>query len=297
MRSSLDDSDWEFQENYCLDNALVGIGWRIDELPDGSPFEDVYDFIFNKAEKGWGKRAAYTVRRLATEAIADDFVWTRNLQGRYRLCRITGPYRYVNDADSIRADVHQVRDVEWAPDSYNDLLVPGGVVRNFVGTSSSFQRINDRGSRILTPALWEFMNGRPLPRIDIDPLGVLTGLMDMYDVEDLVYLWLQVERNFLAAPRSRERSTPVYEFTMINRTTKRRGIVQVKTGDTAVDLNHLASAADESIDSFAFATCGNYDGDPSVVTEVIEPDDLLNFANANRDLLPDRIRALFELAD
>jgi hypothetical protein len=297
LRSAIDEPDWDFQEKHCLDNSIVGIGWRVPEMKSGAAFEDVFDHVFNFREKGWGSRAAYTIRRFAREAEIGEFIWTRNLSGRYRLCKITGPYRYVNDADSKRADVHQVRDVEWAPEDVNDLVVPGGVVRNFVGTSSSSQRISDEPSRVLTPAIWEQLHGREVPKLDISYETVVEKLLDMYDAEDLVYLWLQVERNFLAAPRSRERSTPVYEFTMIHRTNSRRGIVQVKTGGSKVNLTELARAADPTIDAFAFAACGQYEGDPKQITEVIELGHLIDFANKNRDLLPGRIRAMFELAD
>lgn len=64
-----------------------------------------------KPEKGWGKRAADVVWRLANDVAVGDFVWTRDMDGRYWLCRVTGPYRYDDSSDAARVDVHQVRDV------------------------------------------------------------------------------------------------------------------------------------------------------------------------------------------
>ena len=52
-------------------------------------------------------------------------------------------------------------------------------------------------------------------------------------------------------PRARRRDTPAYEWSMIHRDTRRRGIVQIKTGSTPVDLNELAAAVtDDSTDTF-----------------------------------------------
>ena len=190
--------------------------------------------------EGWGQAAAQTVRRFGEQAEVGDFVWTRDTSGRYLLCKITGDYRYdISDA-SKRVDVHQVRDVAWAPRPLNDLEVPGGVIRRFVGTGSSFSRIHDDGARLLTPYLWKKLHGRPLPQLAITPAEVLASHLDPYDVEDLVYVWLQVARDFVALPRARQRDTPAYEWTMIHRGTGRRGIVQIKTGSEpgVIDAGH-----------------------------------------------------------
>ncbi|HKP90626.1 MAG TPA: hypothetical protein VJT75_11725 [Thermoleophilaceae bacterium] len=162
---------------------------------------------------------------------------------------------------------------------------------------SSFSRIHDHPARELTPVLWEKLHGRPAPKLAVTPLDVLKSHLDPYDVEDLIYVWLQLTRDYIALPRARKRDTPAYEWTMIHRQTGRRGIVQVKTGADHVDLQALADArADEETDTFAFATCGTYDGDPEVVTEVISENELLAFVADVPGVLPLRVRAWFELA-
>ena len=84
---------------------------------------------------------------------------------------------------------------------------------------------------------------------------------------------------------------------MIDRDTRRRGIVQIKTGSEPVDLKALADArVDADTATYAFATCGKYVGSHELVTEVITADDLLAFVAAEPDLLPLRVRTLFELA-
>ena len=254
MRSTVPGIDHAEQVAHCLDRGLIGIGWRIDDLPVGTPLDVVCQTIEDEPAEGWGRAAAQTVRRFGEQAEVGDFVWTRDTSGRYLLCKITGDYRYdIGDA-SKRVDVHQVRDVAWAPRPLNDLEVPGGVIRRFVGTGSSFSRIHDDSARLLTPYLWTKLHGRPLPQLTITPAEVLASHLDPYDVEDLVYVWLQVARDFVALPRARQRDTPAYEWTMIHRGTGRRGIVQIKTGSEPVDLQALANArADDETDTFAFA--------------------------------------------
>jgi hypothetical protein len=296
LRSTLPGIDHAKQVAHCLQRGVVGIGWGLDDLPTGTTLDLVCETIEKRDELGWGRTAARTVRRFGEEARVGDFVWTRDTAGRYLVSRLAGPYRYEMSAEATAVDVHQVRDVEWAP-PLNDLDVPGAVIRAFIGTGLSFSRIHDQRARELTPYLWEKLHGRSLPDLAISPGHVLSSHLDPYDVEDLIYIWLQAERGYLALPRARQRDTPAYEWTMIDRAGKRRGIVQVKTGEDRVDLGALAAAvADDATDTYAFATCGRYDGDPDCITEVIAAEDLLSFAIRHRAILPPRVRTWFDLA-
>ena len=252
--------------------------------------------IEGKATVGWGERAARIVRRFAVEAAIGDFVWTRDTNGRYLFCRITGPHRYDLSAAATAVDVHQVRNADWAPTPLNDLDVPGGVIRCFIGTGESFSRIHDRGARRLTGYLWEKLHGRRPPKLGISKEQILESYLDPYDVEDLVYVWLQVARGYVALPRARQRDMPAYEYTLIHGGTGRRAIAQIKTGATAVDLVKLAAAAVGDTETFAFATSGRYVGEPCTVTEVIRADELSRFAEEQEPLLPPRVRTWFELA-
>lgn len=297
LRSTVPGVDHGAQVQHCLDRQLVGIGWCIDELPADPLLDDVCDWIAGRTWEGWGHRAASTVRRLGEQATTGDYVWTRDTSGRYLLSKIRGPYRYDNSEEAKQVDVHQVRDVDWAPRPLRDLEVPGAVIRSFIGTGSSFNRVHDRTARLLTHYLWAVLHKMTPPELEISRADVLQTILDPYDVEDLVYVWLQVERGYIALPRARMRDTPAYEWTMIHRESRRRSIVQIKTGQSRVDLRALADARiDRQTDTYAFAACGEYDGDPSLVTEVIGSRALLDFAASNPDLLAERTRSLFDLA-
>lgn len=298
LRSTLEGIDHTEQVEHCLKKKIVGIGWGIDELPEGTDADQVADFIETCGWDGWTKRGADTVRRFANDAKKRDYVWTRHTNGKYLLCKITGNYRYDISAASKRADVHQTRKVDWAPAELNDLDVPGGVVRSFIGQGSSFSRIHDEATNKLTPYLWEKLHGRSLPELDLTAEDVLTKVLDPYDVEDLIYMWLQIERGYVALPRTQQKSTPAYEWTMVHRVKGNKGIVQVKTGKDRVDLSALRAARDDkTMATFAFAACGlGPEDDPKLVTEVIEPKELTRFVEKHAAILPERIRLWFQLA-
>ncbi len=129
----------------------------------------------------------WTVRRFGRDAQVGNFIWTRDLQGRFRLGQLAGPYRYVNNAKARATDTHQVRRCDWAQRPLGDLQVPGGIIRAFSGTSSSFERIHDEGARRYTAWLWDDLHGREPEPLGFTPAEVLAQL-EPYDLEDLIYM-------------------------------------------------------------------------------------------------------------
>ena len=162
LRSTVEGVDHAMQVQHCLDSGLIGIGWRMDEMSSESSLDLVVETVRATPNPGWARAAANTIERFGATAKIGDFVWTRDTAGRYLLCRITGPYRYDGSDAAKAVDVHQVRDVDWAP-PLNDLEVPGAVIRAFIGIGLSFSKIHDAGARLLTGYLWEKLNGQRCP--------------------------------------------------------------------------------------------------------------------------------------
>lgn len=294
LRSLKPGVDHQEQVDHNFDDGIVGIGWGIEALPDGASIKDVLAAI--GSQPGWTKDAVHTVRRFGEDAEIGDYIWTRDLHGRFRLGRITGPYRYENTELAKRTDTHQVRDCEWANQPLSDLEVPGAVIRGFVGTSTSFSRMWDEGARIYTAWLWEKLHGRDPAPLSFTHLEVLQQL-EPYDLEDLVYTWMQVAEDYLALPKARRTDTPAYEWTMLNRKTFAPAIVQVKSGNEAVDLEALAAAAPNTgTIMFACSASGQFTGHPPREIRCISPTELVDFVHEHERLLPSRVRTWFELA-
>jgi hypothetical protein len=294
LRSLKPGVDHHEQVDHNFDDGIVGIGWGIEALPSGASLKEVLEAI--GSYPGWTKDAVHTVRRFGEGAEIGDYIWTRDLHGRFRLGRITGAYRYENTELAKRTDTHQVRDCEWANQPLSDLEVPGAVIRGFVGTSTSFSRMWDEGARTYTAWLWEKLHGRDPAPLSFTYLEVLRQL-EPYDLEDLVYTWMQVAEDYLALPKARRTDTPAYEWTMLNRNTFAPAIVQVKSGNEAVDLEALANAAPnpETV-LFACSASGQFYGHPSRGIRCISPTELADFVHENERLLPPRVRTWFELA-
>jgi hypothetical protein len=294
LRSLKSGVDHREQVDHNFNDGIVGIGWGIEGLPDGASLDDVLAAI--DSEPGWTKDAVHTVRRFGEDAQIGDYIWTRDLHGRFRLGRIAGPYRYENTELAKRTDTHQVRDCDWADQPLSDLEAPGAVIRGFVGTSTSFSRMLDEGARTYTAWLWEKLHGRDPAPLSFSHLEVLRQL-EPYDLEDLVYTWMQVAEDYLALPRARRTDTPAYEWTMLNRKTFAPAIVQVKSGNQAVDLEALVAAApDAETVLFACSASGRFTGHPPREVRCVSPDELVAFVREHGRLLPPRVRTWFELA-
>lgn len=301
LRSTLVPGD-DVQLDYCLGKGVVGIGWWADGVTSGSGDKRL-NAVCRKVEEaegsGWGKRAANTLRRFATEVQPGDFIWTRDTDGNYRLGRFRdSPWEYLSPDDNPEAkavDLQQQRKVEWLPHAFPSSEVPGAVIRSFVGRSSSFQRVRSEGARDYTRlVLWPKESGGKVLPFDITSESVLSDHLDMYEVEDLVFMWLQAERGYLILPTSRQYGTPVFEWEMVHKKSGHSAYPQVKTGESAVNWDALAAAAKGQGDKiFAFQSRGYYDGKrPSNGIE-IRAQDLIAFATSSK-LLPERITNWFK---
>jgi hypothetical protein len=108
---------------------------------------------------------------------------------------------------------------------------------------------------------------------------------------------MQVRGGYLALPRARRTDTPAYEWTMLHRKSHRPAIVQVKSGEQAVDLEALAAAApDDETMLFAYSAAERYTGSPDREVSRITTTQLLKLVEKHPEVLPPRVRHWFELA-
>ena len=108
---------------------------------------------------------------------------------------------------------------------------------------------------------------------------------------------MQVAEDYLALPKARRTDAPAYEWTMLNRKTFAPAIVQVKSGNQAVDLEALAAAAPNAQTVlFACSASGQFTGHPRRDIRCISPSELVDFVREHERLLPPRVRTWFELA-
>jgi hypothetical protein len=291
MRSGLDRVDHTVEIERALELGIVAVGWGdFENRP--TTLEETYDRVQAK----WNdSRAVHCIRRFA-KAPVGSLVWSRHTDGTWLLGKLTGEWRPDYSEDAIETDMHQVRDCSWAPKKLLSERVPGKVIISFSYPGESWSEIHNPTAREVSYALYGELTGKPVEIPAPTPETVLKNLLDPFDVEDLVYAYLQVERGYLVLPKSRQTTNRTYEYAVVERDSGRLVPVSIKTGSSAVDVAELASTAEAEGKAIAYSTEGLYDGDDHGRVERIPTDDLLRFADQQPKLLPPRVRLWMEQA-
>jgi hypothetical protein len=282
------------QIEHVLEQGIVGIGWGYLEDPP-TTLAQALEQAENAPWPGWGRNAANTIKRFANAA-DDSLIWTLHTDGRWLLGRMHGPWRPDYSEAAIATDVHQVRHCQWAPRPLLSEEVPGAVIRAFSGIGSSFSRILSWSGRVYSRALFAELTGEKVDLPKPSAEEIVRDHLDPFDVEDLVFTYLQVVRGFLVLPASRKTNNPAYEWSVIDRQEGGLIPVSIKTGAQAVDVSMLASTAEDTETAYAYSTNGHYTGDGQGHVETIDTAELLAFAEESPHLLPPRVRRWMEQA-
>ncbi|MGC4936431.1 GAF domain-containing protein [Kribbella sp. DT2] len=143
MRSRRDDVPDGLAVDRALDLGLCGIGGTLHPPPS------TLDDAIERLSTSYDERAARRLHRFA-EVPDGSFVWTREIDGLYRLGCLAGPWRYDASPAAVEADLVHVRPCVWAPRPYAE--VPAEVASTFSRGGRNFQRIRDAGAA--TAELW-----------------------------------------------------------------------------------------------------------------------------------------------
>ncbi len=83
-----------------------------------------------------------------------SFVWTRDVDGLYRLGRIDGPYRYDSSAAALAVDLVHVRPCTWLAEAMTEAGVPAAVIATFARGGRNFQQTHDEAAELQTARIW-----------------------------------------------------------------------------------------------------------------------------------------------
>ena len=260
--------------------------------------EEVVNAVSVDTTPRWGRSAASQIRAFGEEVSPGDFIWSRDVEGKYLLGKFAadGGWEFQTGARNHRLDLHQLRPVSWARRRLEPDEAPGSVVRSFSGYTRAFQRIHQGGIAEATRDFyWPLMNYREPAAMAPDPFEAIEGMISPSELEDLVIVWLQAEHGYLFIPSSRTRSTPVFECALVSRRDFHRAYPQVKSGGAPLDLAKLSKALGGNEVGYAFSATGNYRGTPSRRVRLIEKVDLVKFAQSKKGkaILPASIRRWF----
>jgi hypothetical protein len=282
-RLKLDKADCVGRCEFCLDSGLAGMGWGVHLDTDRPAWADYR----SKCVQEYGKIVS-AARLLAEDCAVNDLVWTRTASDRYWLGRITGPWEYRNGGAYESFDIHNVRECCWI--EVGDLCSVPGVVRNSFGRGT-YKRINQA-------AEWYSIDiYNASARADGYRYFVPTAPMDLFslvdpiDCEDIIAVWLQAA-DWVLHPSTCKKSTKRFEFTLVNRNTRRMAAVQVKQGAEYINVSDCEDFDGEVV---LFQTHGLYAGstrEPSI--HCLNAAELQCFCFDNLALMPNSVQRCFE---
>ena len=272
--------------DYCLRHRVLGMGWGVPE-PEGPTL--TWDQYIEAAENHYGNGGVSNVRYMSENVQEDDLLWTRDTVGAYYLARVESHWEYLATEESLKADiVNFVRCQEIHRLEVDE--VPGKVVACF-RPPRTIQAMRDPTVAAYSRLLWNLRSDAGHYPLDDGDIADIYAFLDDKSTEDAVAIYLQT-KGWLIIPGSRKADTMSYEYILIHKDTKKRAVVQVKTGNSQLDRDKWSDIASHlrgshgDVRAILFQSYGEYTGSEHSNVDCINPDELRNFIFRNRDLLP-----------
>ena len=281
IRPSGGANNQEMSFEYCLRHNVLGMGWSVEETGKSRLSWDEY-IAAASVKKGYDN--VLSVRYLHREVKENDLIWTRDTMGRYYLGRVTSPWEYLANKESLQADIVNFCRCKIFPVDIDD--VPGKVVACF-RPSRTIQAIWSETVDIYSQLLWNDISDTDQYSPQSPATADIYTFLDDLETENAVAIYLQQMRGWIYLPKSRKADTMGYEYILINRETFERAVVQVKTGKTSLNRDDWSNFPAKV---FLFQSNNNYTGLMYNHVECIDPDELREFLFSNRKLLPQSIK-------
>ncbi|HAV90097.1 MAG TPA: hypothetical protein DCW44_02330 [Eubacterium sp.] len=241
---------------FCQKEKLIGVGWT-----DIKTKENSEEAIRREAQKYDDPRAAIKALNSMRKIQIDDLIWTR-LENVYYLCRVTGLWENRNPNEQhLRFDISNYVNVEWLRIGAEQ-EVPGKVVSSFRPPAAvqSIAEVED-----ISMYLWNMYSKIDIYSIKKENIDFWT-VLSAESIEELVLLYLQVEKGFHIYSSTVKYAFPTYECQMVNNL----GVMcfpQVKSGKETLNAeNYMEALCDYPnaeiylfavSEQYTFNDCGN----------------------------------------
>lgn len=275
--------------NYCINQSVLGVGWRTNELTSTRNWDDFYEVASKKYDKL--TICSYINRNVRK----DDLVWTRDREGKYYLAKVESGWEYFTTEKSRKENI-DIANIFRCTDIRNVEIdkVPGKVVASF-RARRSIQRVKGMQTAEYSKYLWNQLIQEDYFEIKVDRINNIFSMLDDEETEDLVFLFLQ-NKGWFVIPNSRKGDTMSYEFYLINKQSREKAFAQVKTGNSPIDRSKFEKLAEEGIVYF-FQPNNKYKGKQNNRFIHLENDELEKFIESHIDVLPKNIVYKKEMFD
>lgn len=268
---------------FCINKGIVGFGWPVDEAPiSKSNYLELGEKKYGYS--GWRKAANALLNRVKK----NDLLWFRGFDNIYYLSRITGDWEYSSNENNRKADIVNFRSAEIYKVGTN---VPGKLVNSFI-PGATLQGSNSETLAEYSKRIFNDLSGSKKyshKNINYD----LFELLSYTDIEDLLALYLQIEKDLIFVPSSRGKrnDTLFFEYQLISKDSQEY-YAQVKSGNHKIDRNIYKEFP---YPIYLFSPAG-YLGHELDNTTSISIQEMKQFINKHMRLLPDSFKNWIKLS-
>ncbi len=270
---------------HCLENNLLGVGWRVDGIGQTTDWK-VYEQIA-KLRHDSLQQPRYIFNYVKPE----DLVWTRDPRNQYYLAYVTGGWEYWTNQDGGEKDI-DIGNIFRCDFCRVPLdAVPGTVVSSFGYRGRTIQSIHDRSARAYSQHLWNTHAKQQVYKVNFAKFPDIFSMLDPEETEDLVFLYLQ-SQGWYVVPNSRKGNTLRFEFMLANSDSGEKALTQVKTGTTELNIDDYTKDEQRI---FLFQSNENYKGQPAKNVELILRRELADFLKKKIYLFPQSFQTKLKL--
>jgi hypothetical protein len=268
---------------YCLNNGILGVGWRTDSNRNTKDWDEYYN---EASQKHDNLQVCKYIKKWVSEG---DLVWTRDDKD-YYLAKVTSGWEYWTSQEAIDKNIDIANVFRAIIKKVEIDAVPGKVVACFRATRS-IQKVADEKALEYSKYLWNKISKEQFYQIDKSKFSDIFMMLDDEETEDLVFLYLQSQGWYLL-PNSRKGDTMSFEFLAVNPNTGKKARTQVKTGQVSICKDDYVSCSE---DVFLFQSNGLYTGVGANNIVCISRDELLSFLRKSLGWFPKSFQTKVEL--
>ena len=271
--------------DFCKKNNILGIGWRLDEknlekFKEESNFENYKKLVLEQYNKDNGLKK---VINCYSEIEKDDLIWARDRDNIFYICRVIEKWQYDYKDDNEKNDIYSYFPVEYIKVGTLE-EVPGKIINSF-RASATLQRIHGENIVEMTKKIYNKKSNNKL--YETKKIEDFLNFLLPEDVEEIVSLYLQLEKNYLIYTSTNKIDTAKYEFVMISRDGKEKCCIQVKTGNITLDPEDYINLTENN-------DKGKYKRENINNIICLKKEEILDFIKNNKEILPSRIKYWME---
>ncbi len=280
--------DDEHSFSVCLKKNILGVGWQV-ACEEGEKL--TWDEYWRRSETTHsGSSWRGNLTRIGIDMRQGDLVWTRDTRGLYYLARVTSKWKYLNTNENRKDDIVNVRSVRMFEVGL-ETHVPGKIVATF-RARMTVQRIADSTIEQYSEFLYNKLSGTQVYNPKTEAYDIFS-LLSAEDCEDIIYVYLQT-KGYVVFPSRRKADTMSYEYVLRKRRDGHEAIVQVKTGDTPINLDAYRYSATKV---YLFSPKERYEGKGAQNVTALKRRTIIRFMERNGHILPQSVNNWMEMLE